>query len=137
MPSFIILGYVLQILGRRDLFVYLSPPPPSPTHLCVAPKNPILNRVKLCQVMPRYSYDSIIILVTNVILLEFLLEFLSARFVHPCALQLTILSFFNTSYSIRITRLAKANKLFFLATMTSVCSKYLNEQLGVFLKVKL
>ena len=121
MPSFIILGYVLQILGRRDLFVYLStPPPPPPT-----------------QVMPRYSYDSIIILVTNVILLEFLLEFLSARFVHPCALQLTILSFFNTSYSIRITRLAKANKLFFLATMTSVCSKYLNEQLGVFLKVKL
>ena len=35
-------------------------------------------------------------------------EFLSARFVHPGALQLPILSFFNTSYDIRIM---EGNKL--------------------------
>ena len=40
--------------------------------------------------MPLYlSYNKIIINVTNVIILEFL----SARFVHPGALQLIILSF--------------------------------------------
>ena len=38
--------------------------------------------------MPRYSYNNIII-VTNVIILEFL----SVRFVHPGAPQLTILIF--------------------------------------------
>ena len=32
--------------------------------------------------MPRYSYNNIIIIVTNV----FILEFLSAQFVHPGAL---------------------------------------------------
>ena len=55
--------------------------------------------------MPRYSCNNII---TKVIILEFL----SARFVHPSNLQLTILSFFNTSQNIRITRPAKANKYF-------------------------
>ena len=39
--------------------------------------------------MLQYSYGNIII-VANIIILEFL----SARFVHPGALQLTILSFF-------------------------------------------
>ena len=43
--------------------------------------------------MPRYSYNNIIIDITNVIILEFL----SAWFVTPGALQLTNLSFFNTS----------------------------------------
>ena len=38
--------------------------------------------------VPRYSCNNIIIIVTNVIL-----EFLSARFVHPGARQLTILFF--------------------------------------------
>ena len=62
-----------------------------------------------------------------------MLEFLSARFVHPDAPQITILSFFNinTNQNIRIT---KANKLFFLATMISELQKYLNKQLGVFFK---
>ena len=45
--------------------------------------------------------------------------------------------FFNTSQSIRIT---KASKLFinffFLTTMTSELSKYLNEQLDLFLNAK-
>ena len=36
-----------------------------------------------------YSYNNVIIIITNVVLLEFLF----ARFVHPGALQLTILSF--------------------------------------------
>ena len=48
-----------------------------------------------------YSYNNIIIVVTNVIILELL----SARFVHPGYLQLNILSFFNTSYNIGVTKL--------------------------------
>ena len=47
--------------------------------------------------------------------------------------QLTILSFFNRSYDVRIT---KANKLFFLNTMTLEFSKYSNDQLGVFWHMK-
>ena len=43
--------------------------------------------------MPWYSYDNIIIIVINVIVLEFL----SAWFVHTAAPQLSILSFFITS----------------------------------------
>ena len=43
--------------------------------------------------MLRYSYNNIIVIVTNVATLEFL----SAWFVHLGALQLKILSFFNTS----------------------------------------
>ena len=43
--------------------------------------------------MLRYSYNNVIIIVTNVIMLEFF----SARFVRLGPLQLTILSFFNTS----------------------------------------
>ena len=43
--------------------------------------------------MSRNSYNNIIIIVTNVNILEFL----SAWFVHPGAPQLTILYFFNTS----------------------------------------
>ena len=39
--------------------------------------------------MSRYSYNNIIIIITNVIILEFL----SARFVHSGASQLMILSF--------------------------------------------
>ena len=37
--------------------------------------------------MPQYSYNNIIIIVTNAIILEVL----SARCVYPCATQLTIL----------------------------------------------
>ena len=48
-----------------------------------------------------FSYNNIIIVVTNVIILELL----SARFVHPGYLQLNILSFFNTSYNIGVTKL--------------------------------
>ena len=40
--------------------------------------------------MLRYSYDNIIVIVTNVVILEFF----SAPFVHPGILQLTILYFF-------------------------------------------
>ena len=43
--------------------------------------------------MPRYSYNNNIIIVTIIIILEFFF----ARFVHPGATKLTILSFFNTS----------------------------------------
>ena len=42
--------------------------------------------------MPQYSYNTIIV-VSNVIILEFL----PAWFVHPGALQPTVLSFFNKS----------------------------------------
>ena len=65
-----------------------------------------------------------------------LLEFLSAQFVHPSTQQLTILSFFNMSLETWITRLEKANKhlINFLTIMTLELSKYLNEQLGAFLK---
>ena len=84
--------------------------------------------------MLRYTYHNIIIIVTNVIISEFLL----ARFVPPCGLQLTILSFFNTSLNIRITETINTlNKLFFLITMTSEVLKYLIEQPGVFLNAKL
>ena len=43
--------------------------------------------------MLEYSYNNLIIIVSNVTILEFL----SARFAHPDAPQLTILSFFNKS----------------------------------------
>ena len=52
-----------------------------------------------CSDYPRYNYNNSIILVTNVTILEFL----SARFVHPRAL----LPFFNTSQGIRITKARK------------------------------
>ena len=59
--------------------------------------------------MLQYSYGNII--VANIIILEFL----SARFVHPGALQLTILSFFNMSYEdVRITKANKHLNLTFL-----------------------
>ena len=73
--------------------------------------------------------NNIIIIVTNVIILEFL----PAQFAYPGALQLTTLSFFliNTSQNIRIT---KANELFFLTKMTSEFSKYLNKTAGSIFK---
>ena len=43
--------------------------------------------------MPQYNYNNIVILVTNVIMLEFL----SAHFIHPVALHLTIFSFCGMS----------------------------------------
>ena len=51
--------------------------------------------------MLRYSYNNIIITVTNVITLKFL----SAQSVHPGALRNFI--FFNTSRNIRITKASK------------------------------
>ena len=48
--------------------------------------------------MPQYSYNNIIIIVANVIILEFL----SARFVHPGTLQLN--TFFNTTWNTRTTK---------------------------------
>ena len=73
--------------------------------------------------------NNIIIIVTNVITLEFL----PAQFAYPGALQLTTLSFFliNTSQNIRIT---KANELFFLTKMTLEFSKYLNKTAGSIFK---
>ena len=53
-----------------------------------------------------------------------------------CAYGATILSFFNTSWNIRMTKASKLLINFFLTTMASELSKYLNEQLGVFLNVK-
>ena len=44
MPSFIIEGYVWQILGRGE-------GPFCPPHLWAAPKNPILNRVKSADIL--------------------------------------------------------------------------------------
>ena len=79
--------------------------------------------------MPRYSYNSIIIIVTNIIMLELS----SARFLHPVAL-LPFNHFFNMSQNIRMLKIF--NKLFSLTTMTSELSKYLNKQLDVFLNVK-
>ena len=73
--------------------------------------------------------NNIIIIVTNVITLEFL----PAQFAYPGALQLTTLSLFliNTSQNIRIT---KANELFFLTKMTLEFSKYLNKTAGSIFK---
>ena len=79
--------------------------------------------------MPRYSYNNITIIVTNIIMLELS----SAGFVHPVAL-LAFNRFFNMSQNIRMLKIF--NKLFSLTTMTSELSKYVNEQLGVFLNVK-
>ena len=62
-----------------------------------------------------------------------MLEFLSARFVHPVAL-LPFNIFLNMSQNIRMPK--TFNKLFSLTTMTLELSKYLSEQLGVFLNVK-
>ena len=44
-PSFILVGYVCQIFGRRGLFA----PPPTPPLSVSAPKRLILNRVKTRQ----------------------------------------------------------------------------------------
>ena len=62
-----------------------------------------------------------------------MLELLSAGFVHPVTL-LAFNRFFNMSQNIRMLKIF--NKLFSLTTMTSELSKYVNEQLGVFLNVK-
>ena len=75
------------------------------------------------------NYNNITIIVTNIIMLEFL----SARFVHPVAL-LPFNIFLNMSQNIRMPK--TFNKLFSLTTMTLELSKYLSEQLGVFLNVK-
>ena len=79
--------------------------------------------------MQRYICNNIIIIVANVNFI--ILEFLSARFVHPGAPQLNSLSFFKKA---RITKLLI--NPFFLTTMMSELPEYLNEQLGVFLNVK-
>ena len=81
--------------------------------------------------MPRYSFNNIIIIVTNVIILEPL----CAQFVHPGAPQGTILFSHELEHK-TIESLQTSKKLFFLATMTSELSKYLNEQLGASLNVK-
>ena len=63
--------------------------------------------------MLRYSYDNIIVIVTNVVILEFF----SAPFVHPGILQLTISYFFKHELKHRSNE--TFNKLFFLNAMTS------------------
>ena len=72
--------------------------------------------------MPQYSYNNIIIVATNVVMLEFL----STWFVH----RGTLLPIYNF--------LRKASKLLinFSFTMTVDLFKYLNEQLVEFLDVK-
>ena len=80
--------------------------------------------------MLRYSYNNIIVIVTNVVILEFF----SALFVHPGILQLTILYFFKHELEYRSNE--TFNKLFFLTELTSELSKYLNEQVGVCSNVK-
>ena len=86
--------------------------------------------------VPEFWICCDIIIITLLLYLMLLLEFLSAQFVHPSTQQLTILSFFNMSLETWITRLEKANKhlINFLTIMTLELSKYLNEQLGAFLK---
>ena len=69
--------------------------------------------------MLRCSYSNIIIIVTNVILLEFL----PARIVLLGAAQITALSFL--SHESQRKNNETFNKLFFVATMTSELSKYL------------
>ena len=68
---------------------------PSPPILDIWQSFQYISGIKYARVlnMPLYSYYSIIIIVTNFIMLEFL----SARFVYPGTMQLTILSFFTTS----------------------------------------
>ena len=62
-----------------------------------------------------YSYDNNnFIIATNATILEFL----SAPFAHGDTQKLSILSFFNTSYNIRITK--AFNKFFFWPTMSSL-----------------
>ena len=53
MPSFIIVGYVWQILGR-DLFDHIPTP-----HLWAAPKCPSLNRVKSCKRVMQFSFSKV------------------------------------------------------------------------------
>ena len=54
--------------------------------------------------MMQYSYNKMIMIIINAIILDFLF----ARFVYADAPKLTILSFFNKSQNLRIT---EANKL--------------------------
>ena len=75
--------------------------------------------------MLRHSHNNIIIIVTNIVILEFL----PTRFVHPGAPQLKILPFLLNELEHKNNE--TFNKLFFLTTMTSELLKYLNEQLGV------
>ena len=79
-------------------------------HVAVIKYSRVLNVLQ-------YGYNTIIV-ANNVIILEFL----PAWFVHPFALQPTILSFLNKSSDRRLT---KANK---------VLIDFFNELLGVFLK---
>ena len=57
MPSFIIVGYVWQILGREGFFA----PPPSSPHPWAAPKLSIRNRVKVNKTFESHSTQENII----------------------------------------------------------------------------
>ena len=81
--------------------------------------------------MPRYSYNNIIITVTNLIILKFLF----VRFKHPGAL-LPFYLFKDELGRKNYKSLEIFTKLFFMAAMTLEFSKYLKEKLGVFLNVK-
>ena len=77
-----------------------------------------------------YSYNNIII-VTNVIVLEFL----SAQFVHLGALLLFYLFQHELEHKNNESQYI-FNKLFSLTTMAPELLKYLYEQLGLFLNTK-
>ena len=80
--------------------------------------------------MPQYSYNNIIIIVTNVIMLELM----SARIIYTQVFFYHFI-FFNVSQNIRTTKTSKLLiNFFFLTTMTSELSKYLKEQLSVFVR---
>ena len=79
--------------------------------------------------MPRYSYNNIIITVTNVIISEFLF----ARFEHPGAL-LPFYLFKDELERKNNKSMETFTKLFFIAAVTSELSKYLKEQLGCIFK---
>ena len=53
--------------------------------------------------MPRYSFNNIFIIVTNVMILVFL----SAQFVHIGAPQQTVLSFIYTNKNMKLTKACK------------------------------
>ena len=79
-----------------------------------------------------YSYNNIIIIVTNVIII---LEFLSAQFVHLGALLLFYLFQHELEHKNNESQYI-FTKLFSLTTMTPEFSKYLYEELGLFLNTK-
>ena len=89
--------------------------------------NYYISMVWLCQGSQYASSSSIFDRVLNIIIL------ICSICTSKCSITKDFI-FFKTSLEHKNNK--SFNKLFFLTTMTSELSKYLNEQLGVFLNVK-